>query len=144
MESVDKTKASKKSVNTLVASDPSLPEKAFAALTAAADKKGENLKLLDLRELTSLADYFIIVSALTDRQVLAIARNIEDQMREKGYRPLHVEGLTNGRWVVLDYGDLVVHVFQDAIRDFYDLDGLWAHAPRIPVPMSVYLPSSPN
>lgn len=103
---------------------------ARAAVDAAADKKAENLLLLDLRDLSSVADYFVICSGTNDRQLAAIAGNVEEQLRwNGGARPLHIEGAGVSGWILLDYGDVVVHVFTPTLRSYYNLEGLWAKAP---------------
>ncbi|MGH7564905.1 MAG: ribosome silencing factor [Gemmatimonadota bacterium] len=102
---------------------------AEAAAREAVDRRGEDVVLLDLRGLTSATDYFIIVSGESDVQVRAIATRIEERLRREEMRPWHVEGLKNGRWVLLDYVDFVVHVFHKAARRYYELERLWADAP---------------
>lgn len=109
-----------------------LEEARIAALTGL-DRKAENVVVLDVRALTSYADYLVLMSASSDRQVGAVADAIDDALRKAGHRPLGVEGASTGNWVLIDTGDIVVHVFQDAAREFYDLDRLWADAPRITV-----------
>ena len=104
---------------------------------AALDKKATDLVLLDVREHTSIADYFILASGRSDTQVRAIAENIEDVCRKAGYRALAVEGLRHGQWVLLDFGDVVVHVFYGPVREFYDLERLWSEAPRRALPPSL-------
>ncbi len=98
---------------------------------AAMGKKAENLTVLDVRGLTSLADVFILCSGRSTRQVSAIADHIRMRLKEGGVRPLSVEGLKEGHWVLLDYGHVIIHVFLDSVREFYDLDGLWTDARRI-------------
>ena len=98
----------------------------------ALDKKGSDLKVFDVRELSSLTDYIVLVSGRSDRQVQAIAENIRTEMKHKQeVLPLAVEGMDQGRWVLLDYGEVMVHVFQPAVREFYDLEGLWSEAPEL-------------
>lgn len=99
---------------------------------AALDKKAEDLVGFDLRGLTTYTDCLLIVSGSSDRQVQAIANWVEEKLREKGQKPLGVEGYTDGQWVLLDYGEVVLHVFHHHLRDFYDIEGLWSDAPRIP------------
>jgi ribosome-associated protein len=109
-------------------------ELAVVCATAALEKKGTDVAVLDLRGLTSIGDYFVIVSARSDTQVRAIAENIELRCRERGQRPLAVEGLRHGQWVLLDYGDVVAHIFYEPVREFYDLERLWSRAPRRELP----------
>lgn len=98
----------------------------------ALEKKAENLRLLDVQGISSLTDYLLIVSGRSDRQVEAIAEEIRLGMkRDHGVVPLAVEGLKEGNWVLIDYGDVMVHVFQPHVRDFYDLEGLWQEAREI-------------
>lgn len=103
-------------------------------LQAVLGKKAEHVVALDVRELTSIADAFIICSGRSNRQVIAIAEHIERQMRKHKIRPLSVEGTAEGHWVLLDYGHVIVHVFFESARSFYDLEGLWSDARRIPIP----------
>lgn len=97
----------------------------------ALDKQAENVLILDLTQKQSVADYFVIMSGMSERQVRAIAEHISDTMREQGIKPNHEEGFADGRWALIDFGDVIVHVFQDHLRDYYNLEGLLAEAPRI-------------
>ncbi len=101
------------------------------ALRAAADTKADELRVLALATVADFADYFLLASGVNERQVQAIADRIEEQLREAGARPLHVEGQAAGQWVLLDYGDLVVHVFLEERRRFYGLERLWSDAPDV-------------
>ena len=102
------------------------------AVTAALDKKANGLEVLEVAELTSLADYFIICSGSSERQAIAIADGIEEKLRiDLGTKPRLIEGLNPGRWVVMDYGDFIVHVFTDDCRTFYGLERLWGDAPDV-------------
>ena len=92
------------------------------------DKKALDVQVLHVAPLTSVADYLVIGSAESDRQTRAIADYIDGTLSRMGQRPLSVEGTTSGQWVLLDFGDVVVHVFEAGARKFYDLDGLWADA----------------
>lgn len=89
--------------------------------------------MLDLREVTSFTDYFVICSGANSRQVQAIANEIQQKLSETGERPTNVEGLENAEWVLLDYGDLVVHVFSEPARAYYDLDRLWRTAQEVSI-----------
>lgn len=105
-------------------------ELAEIAAREAADRRGLDVALLDLRGLTSATDFFVIASGESDVQLQAIANRVEERLREeRGVRPWHVEGLRNSTWVLLDYVDFVVHVFHREAREFYDLERLWADAP---------------
>ena len=100
---------------------------------AALDKQADDLLVLDVRELTSIADYFIICSGNTSRQVKAIVDEIDYQLSKGRTYPHHVEGVPECRWVLMDYGDIVVHVFDTETREYYDLEGLWGDAHKVPV-----------
>lgn len=101
---------------------------------AALGRKARQLTILDVSDLTSVADVFIICSGRSHRQVTAIAQHIQTELKRQGIHPLHLEGKSQGHWALLDYGAVVIHVFYGPIRDFYDLEGLWADAPRITAP----------
>lgn len=108
-------------------------EAARIAAAAALDKKAEDVVILDVRELAGYTDYFVVASGTSDRQVSAIADSIEEQMKKAGHRPIGIEGYTRGHWVLMDFGDVVAHVFYDEARAFYDIEGLWADAARMPL-----------
>jgi len=103
-------------------------------LKAVLAKKAREPVVLDVRELTSIADAFIICSGRSNRQVTAIAEHIQVTLKGQGIRPLSVEGNKEGHWTILDYGDVVIHVFFESVREFYDLESLWIDARRIPIP----------
>ncbi len=109
-------------------------EKALACVKSALDRKASDVALLEVAELTSLADYFLICSGRSDTQVQAIANSIEGALKKRGVRPLSIEGFSRGQWVILDYGDVIVHVFYEPVREFYDLERFWSRAPRVPLP----------
>ncbi|MFQ5875107.1 MAG: ribosome silencing factor [Dehalococcoidia bacterium] len=109
----------------------SLEEKTNLCTEAARIKKAYDLVVLDLREHSSITDYFLICSANSTRQVKAIADAVDEQLGKKGVHALGTEGYTEARWVLLDYGQLVVHVFHHETRKFYDLEKLWGSAPVI-------------
>ena len=106
----------------------------LACVAAALDRKAYDLVVLDTAALTSVADYFVICSGRSDTQVQAIADAIAHDGASRGMRPLAIEGREQGRWVLLDYGDVVVHVFYTPVREFYDLERLWVRAPRVELP----------
>ena len=111
--------------------DP-IQQRVRTAVAAALDKKAFDLDVLHVTELTSSADYFIICSATSERQTQAIADNILDKLREdQGVKPLLVEGTTPGRWILIDFGDFIVHVFTEETRRFYGLERLWGDAPNV-------------
>lgn len=93
--------------------------------------KAFNVVVVDVRGIASFADTFIICSGRSHRQVTAIAEFIEKELKGKGIKPLGVEGLRDGHWVLMDYGDVIIHVFYEPVRRFYDLEGLWSDATRI-------------
>ncbi|HTM57605.1 MAG TPA: ribosome silencing factor [Candidatus Udaeobacter sp.] len=101
------------------------------AAEAALSKKAYDLIALDLRDLDGVSDYFFICSAGSDVQVKAVAEAVEEKLREVGARPWHVEGLEGRRWVLLDYVEMVVHVFHEKTREYYMLDRLWGDARSI-------------
>ena len=116
-------------------------EQALACARAAIDKKAESVKILNLTEISGFTDYFVICSGTSDRQVQAIADSVQTALKTAGRKALSVEGYSEGRWVLLDFGDIVVHVFLDALREYYDLENLWEDAPRIKSPPEFYLQS---
>jgi len=110
----------------------SIESRVRLAVSAALDKKAVNLDVLAVGELTSIADYFIIMSANNERQSQAIADAIVEQLKtEMRVKPLLVEGTIPGRWVLLDFGDFVVHIFTEDVRRFYGLERLWGDAPNV-------------
>lgn len=103
-----------------------------AAAQAAADKKGEDTIILEVGAVLAITDAFVITSGGNARQVKTIADEVEKKIDEAGgHKPLRVEGLADARWVLMDYGDFVVHVFLDEVRRYYDLERLWSDAPRV-------------
>ena len=113
-------------------------------IEAASEKKALNLIVLDVRDLTSIADVFIICSGRSNRQVNAIADSIVAKLKKHKIKPLSVEGTGEGHWVLLDYGHVVIHVFYEPVREFFDLEGLWADAKRITPPVLKELQNSKN
>ena len=113
---------------------PEARERALLCVRFALEKKAYDLVLMEVGDLTSLADYFLVCTGRSDTQVQAIAQSIEENLQRVGMCPLSIEGLPRGQWVVMDYGDVVVHVFCEPLRDFYDLERLWARAPRVALP----------
>lgn len=111
-----------------------LDERICAALRAASDKKAVELVVLDLRELVSFTDYFVITSGTNVRQVQAIADEVVEQLKKQGSRAARVEGYKSAEWVLVDYGDFIVHVFEEKARRFYDLERLWREAAQVAVP----------
>ena|SRR5665213_1381996 len=112
------------------ATPPSLSQVQRAAAIAA-DMKGVDIVLLDLRGVTDMTDYFLIASGTSDTHVRSIGEHIIEQLKKEGNRVQHVEGLEKGRWVLLDFVDFVVHVFHPTLRNFYQLERLWADAESV-------------
>jgi ribosome-associated protein len=100
-------------------------------INAVMGKKAMNIEVLDVRGLTSVSDIFIICSGRSNRQVSAIAEYIQVNLKKHAIKPLSVEGKKEGHWVLLDYGHVIIHVFYEPVRAFYDLEGLWIDAKRI-------------
>ena len=120
-----------------------IAQKTHLCAVAADSKKAENIVVLDVQPLSSVADHFLICSGSSDRQVRAIAEAIEEQLIQNGEKPLAMEGYHTGTWVLIDCADLIVHVFDDDTRRFYDLERLWHRAARVEVP-EVALAMSPS
>ncbi len=116
-------------------------ELARTAASAADDKLATTIAGIDVSEQLALTDVFVIVSAATDRQVGAIVDEVEDQLRDRGAKPIRREGERDGRWVLLDFGDIVVHVQHEEERQFYALERLWRDCPAIPLPADVTDPA---
>lgn len=98
---------------------------------AAEDKLAENLVILDVSEVTDFAQYFIIASGTSDRQVQAIADNIQDKMKENKILPVGIEGYNEGKWILMDYDDVIIHIFYEPMRALYDLERLWHDAKKV-------------
>jgi ribosome-associated protein len=130
----------------LDAADPAdrFDERILAALRAAAEKKAADLTVLDLREIASFTDYFLIASGSNKRQVQAIADAVVEQLKARGTRTARVEGYQTAEWILADYGDFVVHVFEDRARRFYDLERLWREARRIDIATEQLGPETPG
>lgn len=106
---------------------------AMAIARAALDKKAEAVTVLDVRGLSSYADYLVVATADSDRQASAIADHLDETMKKQGLAKVGVEGYETGHWILVDYGDVVAHVMSPETRQVYDLEGLWADAPRLAV-----------
>ena len=109
-------------------------ERMLAALEAAAEKKAINSVVLDLREIASFTDYFVITSGTNERQVQAISDEIVETLKKAGTAAARVEGYKTAEWILLDYGDFVVHVFDEKARKFYDLERLWRESKPVKLP----------
>ena len=111
--------------------DP-IQQRVRTAVSAALDKKAFDLDVLAVTELTSIADYFVLCSANTERQTQAIADGVVDRVRQtEGVKPRLVEGTTPGRWILIDFGDFIFHIFTEDCRRFYRLERLWGDAPNV-------------
>jgi ribosome-associated protein len=106
----------------------------LVAVRAAQSKKAQDVAVLDLRGITSLADHFVICTGTNSRQNQAICDEIHLKVKEVGELPNSLEGYNNAEWILMDYGDFIVHIFLDRARNFYDLERLWRHAKRVDVP----------
>jgi ribosome-associated protein len=115
--------------------DPSVDVYVQAAL----GKKALHLVVLDVHELSSLADFFIICSGRSNRQVKAIAEHIQVELKKQKIKPLSTEGMSEGHWVLMDYGHIIIHIFYEPVRSFYDLESLWIDAARIKTKSMEYL-----
>lgn len=115
-----------------------LDERLRLALHAASEKKAHDLVVLDLREVASFTDYFLLASGTNVRQVQAIADEVQEQLRKRlGVKPARVEGYKSAEWILLDYGDFIFHVFEEKSRRFYDLERLWRDAARVSLPPDI-------
>jgi ribosome-associated protein len=108
-------------------------ERAIKAAEAALDKKAADTVILELKDLTVIADYFVICSGDSTTQVKAIAENVEKKLKEDGIKPIGIEGNSSSLWILMDYGDVVVHVFENETRMYYELEKFWLDAPRIKI-----------
>jgi ribosome-associated protein len=106
---------------------------ALLAAEAADRKKGIDIQVLDLRELTTIADYFVICTGMSTTQVGAIADEVGLRLASAGEHPSHIEGASGATWILMDYGDVVVHIFEEQTRAYYGLERLWGDAPRVEV-----------
>jgi ribosome-associated protein len=114
--------------------EPDSRRRVLRGVNAALEKKAKDLVILNVREISAFADYFIICSGTSDRQVRAIAAAIQENLKTADILPLGVEGEAAGQWVLVDYDDVIIHIFLDPVRTFYDLERLWSEAPRMDVP----------
>jgi ribosome-associated protein len=109
-------------------------KRALLCVNASLEKKAKDIIILNVKELSAFADYFIICSGTSDRQVRAIATAIQENLKKSGILPLGVEGEAAGRWILLDYDDVIFHIFLEPVRTFYDLERIWYGAPQMAVP----------
>lgn len=112
--------------------------KLMIAAEAASERKAIDIVAIDIRKIASFAEFFLVCSGTSTRQVQAIADEVLEQMREKrDARPMHTEGMESGTWVLLDFGDVIVHIFTDEAREFYQLERLWRDAERVALPEEI-------
>lgn len=104
-----------------------------AAIEAAQSKKAEDISVLDLRDVASFTDFFVICNGLNARQNQAISDEVEKQLKAEGVRPLSIEGYAQAEWILMDFGDFIVHIFSPRARNYYDLERLWKNARRLTV-----------
>ena len=112
---------------------PTVKQLAQLAAQTCADLKAERVVILDLHGVSDMTDYFVIASGTSDTHVRSLGERVQEALRAAGQRPTHTEGLPQGRWVLLDYVDFVVHVFHPALREFYQLERLWGDAEVVPL-----------
>jgi ribosome-associated protein len=108
----------------------------LSAVRAAEDKQAKDIRVLDLREITSFADHFVICSGNNTRQVQAISDEIEMRLKKLGERAISIEGYEHAEWVLMDYGDYLIHIFSPKSREYYDLERLWRDARVLNVPVA--------
>jgi ribosome-associated protein len=106
-------------------------EKVALCITLTEERKAEDILVLDLRDISSVTDYFFVCHGTSDRHVKAIADHVLEMMKKSGYQSLGVEGYPEARWILVDFGDLVIHIFYEETRRFYELERLWGHATQI-------------
>ncbi|OGU17603.1 MAG: ribosome silencing factor [Geobacteraceae bacterium GWC2_53_11] len=111
-------------------------ERALKCAELAYDKKAYDICVRDISKISSIADYMVIISGSSDRQNIAISDNIRTGLKKFG-KVIDIEGAKDGKWIVMDYGDVLVHIFHDQIRRYYDLDGLWGQAPELELPAEI-------
>jgi ribosome-associated protein len=116
-------------------------EKAIILALAAREKKANDTEVIEIKALSDIADYFLVCSADSDRGVKTIVDNVQQKLKEMGERAIGVEGYTEGRWILIDSADVVIHVFYEPVRRFYDIEGLWIDAPRIKLPIEDQFPN---
>jgi len=115
-------------------------EKSVFCASLANDKQAKDLIILELKQMSCLADYFIICTGTSNRHVQALANHIETSLKKTGILALGIEGVREGKWVLLDFDDVIIHVFLEEERQFYDLENLWVECPRIKLPESNHNP----
>jgi ribosome-associated protein len=111
----------------------SAQDKALMLAKVALQRKPQNPLLIDVRKSCSFADYFLILSGTSIRQTQALSSHLEEALKKKGIVLRGIEGLESGQWILMDFDEVIVHIFFEPVREFYDLEGLWIEAPRIPI-----------
>lgn len=111
--------------------DNDILKKARLCLSIIEERKAEDPILFYVGEITSVTDYFVIASGTSSRQVQAITKHTSQRMKDQGFKAYGIEGEKEGHWVLMDYGDVIIHIFYKPFRELYDLEGLWFEAPRI-------------
>lgn len=114
--------------------EPDSRARALLCINASLQKKAKDLVILNVKEISAFADYFLICSGTSDRQLRAIAAAIEENLKIAGITPLGIEGEAAGQWILMDYDDVIIHIFLETVRTFYDLERLWSEAPRMAIP----------
>ncbi len=114
--------------------EPDSRARALLCINACLEKKAKDLIILNVKEISAFADYFLICSGTSDRQLRAIASAIQENLKTAGITPLGIEGEAAGQWILMDYDDVIIHIFLDTFRSFYDLERLWSEAPRMAIP----------
>jgi len=108
-------------------------ERAIQCAALALDKKALDVKVLDIQRISTIADYLVLATGSSDKQTQAIAESVRHGLKKFG-KPIDIEGLKEGNWVVIDYGDVILHAFKEDLRRYYNLDELWANAPQVEIP----------
>jgi ribosome-associated protein len=108
-------------------------ERAIQCAALALDKKALDVKILEIQRISTIADYLVLATGSSDKQTQAIAESVRSGLKKYG-KPLDIEGLKEGNWVVIDYGDVILHVFKEELRRYYNLDELWSNAPLVEIP----------
>jgi len=108
-----------------------LPKEIRLSIKAGKEKKGENIVVIGLKEVSSFTDYFLLISGNSSRQNLAIYENIEKELKKEDIYPLHVEGKENAEWILMDYGNFILHIFSKETREYYSLEKLWGDGPKL-------------
>lgn len=136
-KSLERDEATNETLEVIIQTTPfeEVDDEIKIALHSASEKKADNTIVLDLRDITSFTEFFVITSGSNQRQVQAIADEVSGQLKkQKDFRPNRIEGYNSAEWVLLDYGDFIVHIFNQKSREFYELERLWRDAKRVELP----------